>query len=44
MLLIQRQKYTSMEQNRKQRNNSSHHGSLSVAKGVKIYNGGKTIF
>ena len=41
MVLAQRQKYRSMEQNRKPRDKSTHH--LSLTKEARIYNGVKTI-
>ena len=40
MVLAQRQKYRSMEQNRKPRDKSTH---LSLTKEARIYNGEKTI-
>ena len=41
MVLAQRQKYRSMEQNRKPRDKSTH--LLSLTKQTRIYNGEKTI-
>ena len=41
MVLAQKQKYRSMEQNRKPRDKSTHH--LSLTKEARIYNGLKTI-
>ena len=47
MVLAQRQKYRSMEQNRKPRDKSTHlwtpYLTLSLTKEAKIYNGEKTI-
>ena len=43
MVLAQRQKYRSMEQNRKPRDKSTHMGTLSLTKEARIYNGEKTI-
>ena len=40
MVLAQRQKYRSMEQNRKPRDKSTH---ISLTKEARIYNGVKTI-
>ena len=39
MVLAQKQKYRSMEQNRKPRDKSTHH--LSLTKEARIYNGAK---
>ena len=43
MVLAQRQKYRSMEQNRKPRDKSTHMDTLSLTKEARIYNGEKTI-
>ena len=43
MILAQRQKYRSMEQNRKPRYKSTHMDTLSLTKEAIIYNGEKTI-
>ena len=42
-VLAQRQKYRSMEQNRKPRDKSTHMDTLSLTKEARIYNGVKTI-
>ena len=43
MVLAQRQKYRSVEQNRKPRDKSKHMDTLSLTKEARIYNGVKTI-
>ena len=43
MVLAQRQKYRSMEQNRKPRDKYTHMDTLSLTKEARIYNGLKTI-
>ena len=43
MVLAQREKYRSMEENRKPRVKSTHTDSLFLTKEVRIYNGVKTI-
>ena len=43
MVLAQRQKYRSMEQNRKPRDKSSPMDTLSSTKEARIYNGLKTV-
>ena len=44
IVLAQRQKYRSMEQNRKPRDKSSPMDTLSSTKEARIYNGEKTIY
>ena len=43
MVLAQRQKYRSMEQNKKHRDKSTHLWTLSSTMEARIYNGEKTI-
>ena len=44
MVLVQRQKYRSMEQNTKPRDKSMHLCTLSLTKEARIYNGDKTVY
>ena len=44
MMLTQKQKYRSMEQDRKPRNEDTHLGQLIYDQGDQNYNGEKTVF